>query len=99
SFGSAGETIEFRGLPPGPHSVCVVPLGGDFRDPEYVRALRERDVRALPVYCQPAEAVSGEMREVVATVPALEPLPASGKAAAQPGDDALGGDEAAKRDP
>ena len=47
-----GRPARFSRMPPGLYSVCVVPLDGDYRDPEYSRALRPT-VERLAVHCYP----------------------------------------------
>ncbi len=80
-----GQDVNIPGLTPGLYSVCVVPIPGDYRNPEVERDLGYIDSRMeLSMYCQPVTVSEGEAitrhRAVVpaAVVPQMVPPIGSG---------------------
>lgn len=47
------QRFVFRGVTPGKLSVCTVPLGGDIKNPEFIRELSKQDVERIKVQCDP----------------------------------------------
>ena len=68
--------LEFGDLAPGNYSVCVLPIGGELKDPSVRRRINDH-VEELAVYCDPV-AVSAQRRQrIVVEVPPMKPLPRS----------------------
>ncbi len=57
-FWTEGDTLKVGDLKPGLLSLCVVPLGGDFRDPEYMKRFDKKVLDTIPVHCQDVEVQS-----------------------------------------
>lgn len=74
-FWSAGDTLEVDDLKAGLHSLCVVPLGGDYRDPEYMGRFDKEVLDAIPVHCRDVEVASDEVLEVEVEVEAFRLAP------------------------
>lgn len=74
-FWSAGETLEVDDLKAGLHSLCVVPLGGDFRDPEYMKQFDQEVLDIIPVHCRDVEVASEQVLSVEVEVEAFRLAP------------------------
>ncbi|HUH04348.1 MAG TPA: tetratricopeptide repeat protein, partial [Kofleriaceae bacterium] len=70
-----GPPARMERLEPGAYTVCVVPLSGDYSDPEFLQALQP-DIERLETHCFPAR-VSGEpdVQQVSFEVPPMRLLP------------------------
>ncbi len=63
-FYSEGQPLLIDELRVGLHSVCVIPLGGDYRDPEYMKQFNEKTLEIIPVYCEDVHLKEGETLKV-----------------------------------
>ncbi len=72
NFWIEGGPLEIDELKTGAHSLCVVPLAGDYRDPEYMSKFTPEVLDKIPVHCQDIVLTSGEVLEVSVEVPALQ---------------------------
>lgn len=73
-FWNKGSPLKLDELAVGAHSLCVVPLAGDFRDPEYMSKFTQDMLDKIPVHCQDITLTSGKVLEVRVEVPALQTL-------------------------
>ena len=73
-FWNAGAALLLGDLKSGAHSLCVVALGGDYRDPEYMSKFTKELLDSIPVHCQDINLVSGETLEIEVAVHALAPM-------------------------
>ncbi|MCP4448017.1 MAG: serine/threonine protein kinase [Myxococcales bacterium] len=71
-FWNGGKPLELDELKIGAHSLCVVPLGGDYRDPEYMSKFTKEVLDRIPVHCQDIVLTSGETLEIEVAVPPLQ---------------------------
>ena len=72
NFWNEGGPLKLDELKVGAHSLCVIPLAGDFRDPEYMSKFTREMLDEIPTHCQDITLVSGEVLEVLVEVPALQ---------------------------
>ncbi len=72
-FYSEGETLLIDSLQAGLYSVCLIPLGGDYRDPEYTKRFTPEAVERIAVYCEDIELQAGLVIDSIRTVPPWKP--------------------------
>jgi tetratricopeptide (TPR) repeat protein len=69
-FVEGGKMFKMETVEPGLHSVCVAPIGGDYRDPEHMEHFAQETMDRIMIYCQDVMVPAGETTVVKAVVPA-----------------------------
>lgn len=72
-FYSEGDTLLIDKLEAGLYSVCLIPLGGDYRDPEYTKRFTPEAVEQIAVYCEDLQVPSDKIIESSRVVPPWKP--------------------------
>jgi serine/threonine protein kinase len=73
-FIEGGKMLKMESVESGLHSVCVAPIGGDYRDPEHMKKFSRETMDRIMIYCQDVTVPAGETTVVEALVPAWKPL-------------------------
>lgn len=74
-FASPGTETRFAEQPPGPRTLCAIPITGDMSDPKFLQRLQEEALH-LEVTCAPLEiAPSPAEQRFKLVVPEMKPLP------------------------
>ncbi len=68
-FVQGGEMFKMESVESGLHSVCVAPIGGDYRDPEHMENFTQETMDRIMVYCQDVVVAPGETTVVKAVAP------------------------------
>ncbi len=73
-FVNGGEHLAIEAVQAGQHSLCVVPIGGDYRDPEHMKLFSKESLDRVLVYCQDLKLEPGETKELEIEAPAWKPI-------------------------